>query len=119
MANRNKSFTRMSLDTVQASRDAAITIAARLPMLARASMTPTAPPSREMRDMVGEKVRAALLGATSGSLAMGQFWMRAMLGGIRTPMDAVHGLASVTEAALAPARKTVRANARRLSQPGG
>ena len=119
MPRRKKSFARMSLDSMRASHDAAVTIAARLPMIAKASRSPGAPPSPEMQAMVSEKVAAGVQGAAAASFAWGQFWTRAMLGGIRTPIDAAHGLANVAAAAMAPAHKKVRANARRLSRKGG
>ena len=105
----------MSFDAARASQDAAVTIAARLPMIAKASRKPAAPPPAEMQRMVSEKAEAAMQGAFAASMAMGKLWTRAMFGGLRTPMDVAQGLASVADAAMKPARQRVRANAKRLS----
>lgn len=115
MARRGKTLLSMAFDAGRAAQDAAVTINARLPVMARAAGNP-GKPSAEMQDMVSEKVSAAMQGALAGSLALGQFWTRALLGAIRTPMDAAQGIANVADAALKPARIRVRANARRLSR---
>jgi hypothetical protein len=115
MSKRKKSLARMSVDAMQAAQDAAVTINARMPHLAHAVRRPAAP-SAEVKRMVSEKAEAAVQGAIAASCAMGQLWTRAMFGGLRTPMDAMHGFAHVADAALHPARKRVRANAKRLSR---
>lgn len=116
MPRRRKSLIGMAFDAARASQDAAVTVAARLPIIAKASQRSAAPPSAEMQLMVSEKAEAAMQGAFAASMAMGQLWTRAMFGGLRTPMDVAHGLAGVADAAMKPARITVRANARRLSR---
>ena len=105
----------MAFEAAQAAQDAAVTIGARLPMIATASRSPASPPSAEMRRMVSEKTEAAMQGAVAAGVALGQLWTRAMFGGLRTPMDVAHGLAHVADMAMQPARKRVRANAKRLS----
>jgi hypothetical protein len=52
-------------------------------------------------------------------MAWGAFMMKAAFGGVRTVEDAALGLAGVAEAAVAPGRRTVRANARRLTSRAG
>lgn len=116
MAKSRKSLARMSFDAMQAAQDAAVTISARLPDLAAAARSPAAPPSAEVLRMVSEKTEAAMQGAVAASLAMGQLWTRALFGGVRTPLDAMHGLAGVADAAMRPARVRVRANAKRLTR---
>jgi hypothetical protein len=118
MPRRKTSLIRMQADALRATQDAALTIAARLPLIAKATRGPAIVPPQELRTMVNEKVAAAMLGTAAASFAWGNFWTRAMFGSIRTPLDAAHGLASVAEAAMKPARRTVRANARRLSRKG-
>jgi hypothetical protein len=99
---------------VQASADAALTIAARTNNL----LTPGGRQSdkaREARLMVQEKVEAAVEGAFAAQAAWEAFFIKAAFGGVRTPGDVSAGLASIAKAAAAPARRKVRANARRLT----
>ena len=71
--------------------------------------------AREARLMVQEKVDAAIEGAFAAQMAWGSFFIKAAFGGVRTPNDVSAGLTAIAEAAVAPARRTVRANARRLT----
>jgi hypothetical protein len=99
---------------VQTGADAALTIAARTQTL----LAPDGPPSEKAREaqlMVQEKVDAAVEGALAAQKAWGAFFIRAAFGGVRTPNDVSAGLAAVAKAATAPARRKVRANARRLT----
>jgi hypothetical protein len=99
---------------VQAGADAALTIAARASTL----LTPGGPQSdkaREARLMVQEKVDAAVEGALAAQAAWGAFFIKAAFGGVRTADDVSAGLASIARAAAGPARRKVRANARRLA----
>ena len=98
----------------RAGADAALTIAARTQNL----LTPGGRQSekaREARLMVQEKVDAAIEGALAAQKAWGAFFIKAAFGGVRTPNDVSAGLTSIAEAAAAPARRKVRANARRLT----
>ncbi len=97
----------------QAGVDAALTIAARSQnMLAPGAQSDKA---REARLMVQEKVDAAVEGAFAAQAAWGAFFIKAAFGGVRTPNDVSTGLTRIAEAASGPARRTVRANARRLT----
>ena len=115
MARRSKSLIGMSFDMLRASHDAAVTISARLPAVAKAARNPGVP-SRDMQEMVSEKIEAGMQGSMAAGMAFGHLWTRAMLGGIRTPMDAAKGMFNVADAAMTPALKRVRANAKRLSR---
>ena len=98
----------------QAGADAALTIAARTQNL----LTPGGRESdkaREARLMVQEKVDAAMEGAFAAQAAWGAFFIKAAFGGVRTAHDVSAGLTAIAEAAAAPARRKVRANARRLT----
>ena len=98
----------------QAGADAALTIAARTQSL----LTPGGRQSdktREARLMVQEKIDAAIEGAFAAQAAWGAFFLKAAFGGVRTPNDVSAGLTAIAEAAAAPARRRVRANARRLT----
>jgi hypothetical protein len=99
---------------VQSGVDAALTIAARTQGL----MAPAGEPSdkmREARRMVQEKVDAAIEGAFAAQAAWGAFVLKAAFGGIRSAHDISMGLAGIADAAVKPARRKVRANARRLT----
>ena len=65
--------------------------------------------------MVQEKVDAAMEGALAAQAAWGAFFIKAAFGGVRTPGDVSAGLPTIAQAAMAPARRKVRANARRLT----
>ena len=98
----------------QASADATLTIAARTQNLL-APGGRQSEKAREARLMVQEKIDATIEGAFAAQAAWGAFFIKAAFGGVRTPNDVSAGLAAVAEAAVAPARRTVRANARRLT----
>ena len=98
----------------QAGADAALTIAARTQnMLAPGGRE--SDKAREARLMVQEKVDAAMEGAFAAQAAWGAFFIKAAFGGVRTAHDVSAGLTAIAEAAAAPARRKVRANARRLT----
>jgi hypothetical protein len=98
----------------QAGADAALTIAARTRNLLAPGCRQT-DKAREARLMVQEKVDAAVEGAFAAQMAWGSFFIKAAFGGVRTPNDVSVGLTAIAEAAVAPARRKVRANARRLT----
>ena len=98
----------------QASADAALTIAARTQNLL-APGGRELDKAREARLMVQEKVDAAIEGAFAAQAAWGAFFIKAAFGGVRTAHDVSVGLTAIAEAAAAPARRKVRANARRLT----
>ena len=99
---------------VQSGVDAALTIAART----RGMMSPVGGPTEKAREahlMVQEKVDAAVEGAIAAQAAWGAFLVKAAFGGVRTANDVSIGIAGVAEALAKPARRKVRANARRLT----
>ena len=98
----------------QAGADATLTIAARTQSLL-ASGGRQSDKTREARLMVQEKIDATIEGAFAAQAAWGAFFIKAAFGGVRTPNDVSAGLTAIAEAAVAPARRTVRANARRLT----
>ena len=93
---------------------AALTIAARTQALMQPGGEPVEK-AREAHRMVAEKVEATVEGAIAAQAAWGAFMIRAAFGGVRSAMDVSMGLAGVAEAAVKPARRKVRANARRLT----
>lgn len=93
---------------------AAVTIAART----QGMFLPGGEPiekAREAQRMVAEKVDAAVEGALAAQAAWGAFVLKAAFGGMRTALEVSSGLADIGEAAAKPARRKVRANARRLT----
>jgi hypothetical protein len=98
----------------EAAADAALTIAVRTQKLLAPGGAQSAK-AREAQLMVQEKVDAAVEGAFAAHAAWGAFLVKAVFGGVRTPNDVSAGLTTIAEAAVAPARRTVRANARRLT----
>lgn len=100
--------------SAQSSLDAAVTIAARTAMLAAPGGRPKAK-AREARRMTEEKIDAAIEGAFAAQAAWGAFLLKAAFGGVKSALDLSIGAASVMEAATKPARRAVRANARRLA----
>ena len=97
----------------QAGVDAALTIAARTQGLF--ALSGGFEKGREAQLMVQEKVDAAVEGAFAAQAAWGAFFIKAAFGGVRTPHDVSAGLTAIAEAAAGPARRKVRANARRLT----
>lgn len=106
---------KLARKSAQAGIDAAVTIAARSPGLATSGFDPTGEKSKEARLMVQEKIDAAYEGAFAAQMAWGSFLIKAAFGGVTSPHHFSHALVDVAEAATAPARRAVRANARRLT----
>jgi hypothetical protein len=93
---------------------AATTIAARAPMLLSAA-TGTASPQalREVRRMYSEKYLAAV----EGAMAAGQQWLKLWMRTGMAPWGEVgRGGQRIVQAAMKPARRTAKANARRLKR---
>ena len=80
-----------------------------------AGFDPTGQGAQEIRLMVQEKIVAAHEGALAAQMAWGSFLIKAAFGGVSSPHHISHALVDVAEAALAPARRQVRANALRLT----
>ena len=112
LTKRSVTFARKS---AQSGLDAAVTIAARTPGLATIGFDPSGNSAREASLMVREKVSAAYEGALAAQMAWGSFLIKAAFGGVTSPDHVSHALVDVAEAATAPARRAVRANARRLT----
>jgi hypothetical protein len=115
MARLSERSLRMAASSARAGADAAVTIAARTQGLLTPSLEGSGARAGEARRMVEEKFAAACEGAFAAQVALGSFLVSAAFGGVRTAEDAALGFADVAEAALAPAHRTVRANARRLT----
>lgn len=91
------------------------TISARLPIIAAAASGFGDPKAhRETRVMVTEKLRAASQGAEAGALETAKAALKVMTGQTHPVAMAGH-MMDVAAAATRPARRKVRANARRLT----
>lgn len=112
LTHRSVTFAR---ETAQAGLDATVTIAARTPGLMAAGFDTTGLGAHEIRLMVEEKIAAAHEGAWAAQMAWGSFLIKAAFGGVSSPDHLSHALVDFAEAALAPARRQVRANALRLT----
>lgn len=106
----------MSIAAMEASFAAAVTIAARAPIVAEGLSRPSAESIGETQRMVFEKVEASIEGSMAAGEALCLLWMKAAFGGVRQPTDLALGLTDVAKAATRPAHKRVRANARRLTR---
>jgi len=98
-----------------AGAHAAMTIAARTQSMFMPGGEPIEK-AREAQRMVAEKVDAAVEGAVAAQAAWGAFLIKAAFGGVRSALAVSIGLADIAEAAAKPARRKVRANARRLNR---
>ena len=106
---------RAAFSTLEAGQASLVTINHRLPMLASLSLWPTAATALEAQRMVTEKVAAAIEGSMAASQEATDLMMRAALG--RADMtDMAKGMLTIAAAASRPARKRVKANAKRLSR---
>jgi hypothetical protein len=101
--------------SAKAGRDAGVTIAARTPKLIAAGFDPHGENGREARVAVSEKIKAAFDGAVAAQAKVGDLWLRALFGRL-SASDAASSWMDVSQAALIPAYRSVRANARRLSK---
>lgn len=105
-----------SFAAFEASVAAAVTIAARAPMLAGPLPgRPIGRPDESLR-MVTEKMEAAAEGCFAAQMALWQLWVQVAFGGVRGPTALAHGFADIAEAAVRPAHRRVRANAKRLTR---
>lgn len=115
MSRLSKRTLHMAASTMQAGVDAAVTIAARAPGLVMHGFNPTLESARENHRMIQEKFDAVYEGAAAAQFAWASLIVKACFGGIRSASDLSLGMTGVAEAAMRPARRKVRANARRLT----
>lgn len=115
MSRLSKRAILMAAATMQAGVDSAVTIAARTSGLLSQGFNPTAENARETRRMIQEKIDAAYEGAAAAQFAWASLLVKASLGGMRDASDFPLGLAGVAQAAIRPAQRKVRANAKRLT----
>jgi hypothetical protein len=97
---------------LQMTRDAALTITARTPILAKAAIAPQNPLDPEILAMGSEKVAAMLEGAIGAQQGIARLAAGALAG--ESLPKLVRRVEDIALAACRPARRRVRANARRL-----
>lgn len=95
--------------------EAGVTIAARAPKFFNAGLNPFGADAREAQLAVTEKITAAWDGAIEAQQKLGSLWLRAAFGRLSSD-DAALAWLDVCDAATAPARRRVRANAKRLTR---
>ncbi len=103
---------------IKTANHAAETILRRMPILWWQAVRPTAEGQREVNRMVAEKQKAFVDGMASAQTQIMQEAMRFWAAPFATPSSAKRAAARIADAATAPARKTVRANAKRLGKKG-
>ena len=101
----------MAQDLAFTGAQASLVISSRLATMAAEGASPSAAGRRDAERMVTEKVLAAFDGAAGAGRAVTR---AALAGTLHTPEAAMQ----VAEAAMRPARRAVRANARRLARGG-
>jgi hypothetical protein len=102
----------LSVLAIETSFAAAITIAARTPMLVNGARS--ASERDEARRMVVEKVEAVIESVGAAQVATMIMWTRLAFGDIRGPNALAMGFADIAAAAARPVRARVKANATRL-----
>ena len=87
--------------------------------MGKAAFDPTGETAREAVMMVEEKIAAACEGAVAVQKVWIDFMFKTALRGFLTPDEASNVFVKAADAALAPARRRVKANARRLTGASG
>ena len=111
----SRSLARAATDAQAAAAHSAMTIAARLPIFAGHAIAPTAASMAEWNRAYTEKVAAVWEGAVASSLA----WHAMFWSGLAKPPSATAAMndcVRLASKAGTPARKRVRANAKRLNR---
>lgn len=107
-------FFQATTAALEMGHDSAVTIGHRMPMLAAMPFWPSFAHALEMQRMVTEKMAAFVEGSLAASQEAAGLTMRAALGRADAA-ELTSGALSIALAASRPARRRVRANARRLS----
>lgn len=111
-----RSLARAATQAHQTASHCGVTIAARLPVFAGALIAPSESACAEWNRAYTEKVMATWEGAFAASLE----WQAALMrSAVRPPSPAglAHDMMRVMQKAAEPARRSVKANAKRLAGP--
>ncbi|MFC0218395.1 hypothetical protein FHS82_000740 [Pseudochelatococcus lubricantis] len=98
----------------QTAQAAATTIAFRLPQFLYDTLDPTHPMSAETQRAFSEKAAAAMEGSLIAAQAWQRLWIDMAFGRVG-PGDLPHKLMKIADESANPARRRVRANAKRLT----
>jgi len=109
----NKAFAQAAADAGESALHAGVTIAARWPILAAGMVAPTAASVAEWNEAYTEKVEAAWQGMFAASAAFGLAMGRAAFRP-PTPAALAHDMVRIAGIAARPARRKVKANAKRF-----
>ena len=101
---------------IKAASDAAETILRRMPILWGQALLPTPKGQREVTRMVAEKQKAVVDGMVAAQMQMMREAMRFWTAPFAVTTK--NAATRITNAATAPAHKTVRANVKRLRKKG-
>ncbi|NNM72325.1 hypothetical protein [Enterovirga aerilata] len=104
-----------ALEAGEAAANSAVTIAARLPILAHCLVRPSADGLAEWHGATSEKVVAAWEGAMEACMAWNAMMWRALAAPV-TPAGMAHEALVLVRAASRPGHARVRANAARLGR---
>lgn len=111
----NQSLAKAAARRGEDAMHTAMTLGLRLPILTTGLFAPTPASIAEWNRAYSEKVAATVAGAMAVNAAIGTaFWRNPFA--VPMPMAAAVEALRLAEAGLAPARRRVRANARRLSK---
>lgn len=111
-----QSWVRAVVNAQEAATHSGVTIAARLPVLAQHLLTPSVAGMTEWNDAYTEKVQATWEGAVAASLEWQAMMFRSAFSA-PTPAGFANDLMQVVHKAGHPARRRVKANAKRFSGP--
>jgi hypothetical protein len=103
-------------DSVVTGMAAAVTIWHRMPILAMGAFFPTPSNTVEAVRMVTEKVDASFEGAVAAAFEASKVSTRMMFRPLLTPAEFSDAGARIAKAAVAPAARRVKANAKRLTR---
>lgn len=112
----SKDLVRAAAETQATALDCVVTLGARVPMFAGYLVAPTGAALVELNRAYTEKVAATW----EGAWAAGAAWQAAMLGSafrIPTAAGIARDCLTIAREGAKPARKRVRANAKRLGRP--
>ena len=114
----HRSLTRAVVNAHAAAAHSTVTIAARLPVLTGCLVAPNASALAEWNQAYTEKVEAVWEGALAASLEWHSLLLRSALQA-PTPVAFANDMMQVVHKAGHPARRRVKANAKRLGTPKG
>ena len=108
----NRALAQAAADTSESAAHAAVTITARMPVLAAGILMPSAAGYAAWNEAYTEKVEAMWLGVLAASAAWGAAMTRAALAP-PTPLGLANEMMRIATIAAKPSRRTAKANSKR------